>query len=147
MGHRPAADLNTVDYLRGRWTLRRSIEDASSGQRGSFAGTAAFTPQADGLTWVESGMLRWPTYRGPAGRTLRVAPGAGSTAAILFSDGHFFHELDLGVARSHVFHDCPPDRYAGIVDVIGADAWRIEWFCEGPEKNLVIRSSYLRLRA
>jgi hypothetical protein len=29
--------------------------------------------------------------------------------------------------------------------VIDADAWRIVWFCDGPAKKLVIRTSYKRL--
>jgi hypothetical protein len=96
------------------------------------------------VSWVEEGKLRWPTYYGPAGRTLELRPGAESMA-VHFSDGRFFHDLDLGVPRSHLTHDCAPDRYAGIVDVTGADSWRIVWFCDGPSKKLVIRTSYRRL--
>jgi hypothetical protein len=147
MGHRPAADLNAVDFLRGRWTVRRSIEDALSGQRGTFAGTATFTDADSGLAWVEAGKLRWPQYYGSAGRTLRVELGEGSRAAIFFSDGRFFHDLDLGERRSHVAHDCPPDRYAGIIDVMDDDNWRTEWLCDGPTKKLIIRTSYKRLTA
>ncbi len=145
MGHRSAVDLSTVDFLRGRWTARRSIDDALNGQRGTFSGTATFSDTEGGLAWVEAGTLRWPQYYGPAGRTLRVEPQPGSLAGIFFSDGRFFHDLDLAQRRSQVAHDCPPDRYAGIVDVIDADNWRIEWFCDGPAKKLVIRTSYKRL--
>jgi hypothetical protein len=146
MGHRSAADLNPIEFLRGRWTVRRSIEDVVTGQRGTFAGTAVFSDtEGAALSWVEAGKLRWPQYYGEAGRTLRIVPGEGSTASVLFSDGRFFHDLDLSGPRSHVGHDCPPDKYAGIVDVIDDDSWRIEWFCDGPEKKLVIRTSYKRL--
>jgi Family of unknown function (DUF6314) len=145
MGHRSAADLNAVDFLRGRWTVRRSIEDALSGERGTFAGTATFTDEETGLAWVETGTLRWPQYYGAAGRTLRVEPADGSRVGIFFSDGRFFHDLDLGDRRSHVVHDCPPDKYAGIFDRIDADSWRTEWVCDGPDKKLVIRTSYKRL--
>jgi hypothetical protein len=146
VGHRSAADLNAVDFLSGRWNVRRTIEDALSGARGSFSGTATFTTDGEGLAWVEAGTLRWPQYYGAAGRTLRVVPqDPASAVGVFFSDGRFFHDLDLGVPRSHVAHDCPPDRYAGIVDVIDDGSWRIEWFCDGPAKKLVIRTSYKRL--
>lgn len=125
--------------------MHRSIEDALSGQRGTFTGTATFADAAGGLAWVETGKLRWPQYYGTAGRTLRVEPRDASPAAVFFSDGRFFHDLDLGERRSHIAHDCPPDRYAGIVDVLDSDSWRIAWFCDGPEKKLVIRTTYKRL--
>jgi hypothetical protein len=72
-------------------------------------------------------------------------PAVGTAVTVLFSDGRHFHHLDLGTARSHVTHDCAPDRYAGIVDVTGDDSWRIEWYCDGPHKKLVIRTTYRRL--
>jgi hypothetical protein len=135
----------TNQFLLGRWSIRRSIEDAVSGARGSFAGTAVFTPDDGGLAWVEEGILRWPKYYGAAGRTLRVVPTSGSAAAVYFSDGRFFHDLDLSIARSNVSHDCAPDRYAGIVDVTSPDSWRLLWYCDGPQKKLAIRTSYRRL--
>jgi Family of unknown function (DUF6314) len=132
-----SANLRVViDFLVGRWTVRRRLTDLESGVEGGFVGSAEFA--ADG-TWTETGRLRLGAYDGEARRVLRIVDGA-----VEFEDGRPFHRLDLSGGACAVEHLCGDDRYAGEYAVLGPDELRVVWFVTGPRKRQQIETGYRR---
>jgi hypothetical protein len=130
-------------FLPGRWRVERALEDAALGT-GRFRGSATFTPDGDGLEWVETGRLTLGRYDGPARRTLRLVPD-GDGWEVRFADGRAFHRLDLRAGELCAFtHPCGADRYAGEFAVRGPDAFEIGWSVTGPAKAQRLTGRYIR---
>ena len=131
-------------YLAGRWTVRRSIADRARGTSGSFDGDATFEPDGDDLRYRETGRLLLEAYEGEAFRAYRYVFPAPTRAIVCFEDGSAFHELDLSQGHWEATHACEPDRYEGRFTVTNADAWQAVWRVQGPRKDLVLETRYLR---
>ncbi|MFE0043005.1 DUF6314 family protein [Streptomyces albireticuli] len=132
-------------YLTGEWAVERVLSDLAADRRGSFRGTAVFREADDGrLTHTEDGELRWEGATSTAGRTLVLLPAADGTCEVLFSDGRFFHDLDLRTGHWTVSHPCAADSYEGTFDVVSHDEWRVRWRTTGPAKDHSQRSVYRR---
>jgi hypothetical protein len=130
-------------FLPGRWRVERALEDAAIGS-GRFRGSATFTPDGDGLEWVETGRMTLGRYDGPAQRTLRIVRD-GDGWAVRFADGRPFHRLDLRAGDRCAFeHPCGADRYAGELTVSGPDAFEIAWTVTGPAKAQRLTGRYVR---
>lgn len=139
--------LDPITYLAGAWRLRRDIVDERTGERGRFDGVAMFSAEAHGaLCYREEGDLAWPTYRGPAGRSLRYVGDGPGRARVAFADGRPFHVLELRPAGFDAVHTCGEDRYVGRFTLLSGDQWSATWRVAGPAKSLVLASSYERLR-
>ena len=131
-------------FLHSGWRLDRRVDDRRAGQRGSLSGEAVFTPEEDGLVYREEGRLSIGDHEGPALQSYRYAFPEAARAAVHFSDGRFFHDLDLTSGAWACTHLCAPDRYEGAFTVLDADTWRVVWRGTGPRKDLVLDSSYRR---
>ncbi|MEU1042095.1 DUF6314 family protein [Streptomyces sp. NPDC005551] len=144
---RPVAD--TLAYLAGSWRVERRVADLAAGAEGRFTGTTVFSPPedgSDGLLHHESGTFLWQGTPRPAERTLWFRPGdRAGTAAVRFSDGRFFHDLDLSTGRHVAVHPCAADLYRGEFTVHDTDHWRTVWRVGGPAKDLVLTTDYVRL--
>ncbi|MET8290545.1 MULTISPECIES: DUF6314 family protein [Streptomyces] len=144
----PVADV--LAYLTGNWRVERSVRDRASGAEGRFTGTTAFSPLddgGDGLLHHESGLFTWQGTSRPAERTLWFLPGQrAGTAAVRFSDGRPFHDLDLTTGRHVADHPCAADLYRGEFTVSDADRWRTQWRVGGPAKDLLLTTAYTRTR-
>ncbi|MFJ5270114.1 DUF6314 family protein [Streptomyces sp. NPDC088358] len=142
----PVADV--LAYLTGNWRVERSVRDRASGAEGRFTGTTAFSPLddgGDGLLHHESGVFTWQGTSRPAERTLWFLPGQrAGTAAVRFSDGRPFHDLDLTNGRHVADHPCAADLYRGEFTVFEADRWRTVWRVGGPAKDLILTTEYTR---
>jgi hypothetical protein len=136
------ASGDLAGWLRGRWTVRREINQG----QGRFDGTAEFTAGEDATQiWHETGRLRLGGHDGPAYRTLHLAPGpAGGAWQVRFDDGRPFHDLDLRSRRWTAEHLCGDDVYRGEFIVEGPDRLRVTWRVTGPRKDDVIQSVYER---
>jgi hypothetical protein len=137
------------EFLRGIWNLERRVLDRRAGQAGSLSGAAAFEPEGEGLLYREEGHLSIGGYDGPALQSYRYAfPAAAkgnlARAAVHFSDGRFFHDLDLSAGAWRCMHLCDPDRYEGAFTALGPDEWRVVWTVAGPRKDLTLDSRYRR---
>ncbi|WP_344680364.1 DUF6314 family protein [Saccharopolyspora taberi] len=121
-------------FLAGRWRLEREIVDAAGAPVGSFSGVGVFSPCEGGLEYREDGVLELGSHRGPAFRCLRYLV-SGACAQVWFSDGSWFHDLDLRSGRWRVVHPCRADEYRGEFVVLDADRWRQEWRVSGPVKD------------
>ncbi|QFZ77382.1 hypothetical protein GFH48_32520 [Streptomyces fagopyri] len=154
----PVADA--LAYLTGSWRVERSVRDRASGAEGRFTGTTVFSPSSsispasplddrgdrgDGLLHHESGVFTWQGTSRPAERTLWFLPGPrAGTAAVRFSDGRPFHDLDLATGRHVADHPCAADLYRGEFTVFAADRWRTVWRVGGPAKDLLLTTEYTR---
>ena len=135
-------------FLQGEWRLERSIADGRSGIPGSLTGLASFAPRADGLgyglDYREEGLLTLGDHCGAAHQAYRydfVSPGC---AAVNFTDGRYFHDLDLTAGIWRCRHLCGDDRYDGVFTALGAANWRVVWSVAGPRKDLRLDTTYRR---
>ncbi|HEY5457752.1 MAG TPA: DUF6314 family protein [Acidothermaceae bacterium] len=133
-------------FLSGTWVVDREIVDSLRGAAGTFHGTADFTAQGDGLSWVEAGELQWAADTHKAGRRLLVAvrPCLPCVVDAAFDDGRFFHRADLSSGGDTFVHGCAPDIYSGSWTVISRNRFQLTWDVEGPAKRMTIRSIYSR---
>ncbi|MFF1677869.1 DUF6314 family protein [Streptomyces sp. NPDC058256] len=143
----PVADV--LAYLAGSWRVERAVRDLASGAEGHFTGTTLFGPlenPADpGLLHHESGTFTWQGTPRPAERTLRFLPGdRAGTAAVRFSDGRPFHDLDLTSGYCLADHPCSADLYRGEFTVLDEHHWRSVWRVAGPAKDLALTTDYAR---
>ncbi|MFI6487284.1 DUF6314 family protein [Streptomyces sp. NPDC050564] len=143
----PVADV--LAYLTGNWRVERSVRDLASGAEGRFTGTTVFSPLedgGDGLLHRESGTFVWQGTSRPAERTLWFLPGERpGSAAVRFSDGRPFHDLDLTTGRHIADHPCAADLYRGEFTVRDENRWRTVWRVRGPAKDLVLTTDYARV--
>lgn len=138
----PVNDLSA--FLQGEWHLERRVYDRRAGQEGRLTGEAAFTPDGEGLLYREEGRLAIGDHEGPALQSYRYAFPDAARAEVSFSDGRFFHELDLRSGAWRCTHLCAPDRYDGDFNALDANSWRVVWTVAGPRKDLVLDSAYRR---
>jgi Family of unknown function (DUF6314) len=131
-------------FLEGTWSLERALDDRRAGQLGRLEGTAVFAPEGGDLLYREEGRLTIGDHDGPALQTYRYAFPRAGRAAVFFSDGRFFHELDLTAGVWACRHDCGEDRYDGKFTLLGAETWRVVWRVTGPRKDLILDSTYRR---
>ena len=141
--HLPLPDL--ASYFVGPWCIVRRIADQHSGATGRFKGSATFTPIPDGLRYDERGTLVHGSFRGEAKQTFWfVINHLSAVADVRFDDGRPFHTLDLSSGITNVEHDCGSDRYRGRYRLGGRSSWTLVWEVEGPRKQMLIATRYVR---
>ncbi|WP_413250040.1 DUF6314 family protein [Sinomonas flava] len=139
-------------FLRGTWSVERTMLDRATGSRGRFSGTVTFAPLStdadDGaLQQREEGTVRWGSHEGPATREYIWRPGAHPGAMeVFFPDGRPFHSVDLAGAASDSTHWCSPDDYRVRYEAAGPDELRWTWDVTGPAKDLLLESVLRRTR-
>jgi hypothetical protein len=128
--------------LIGTWDLRRRLVDRVAGIAGSVSGTLTLREVGDGLEWFERGLFRWDRHEVPVTRRYLLRDTADGWW-VQFDDGRPFHPWTPGVV---VEHPCRADVYRGVVDVQGADRWRVLWDVTGPRKEQRIISRLRRVQ-
>jgi hypothetical protein len=128
---------DTLGFLSGGWHLERTLHDHRSGIQGRFTGSAAVSPRPDGpgLSYTESGELRFGGHAGPACRRLILSPLAGGAAEVRFADGRFFYLLDLRPGWWEAEHGCGDDHYLLAHRVLSEDLLEERWQVRGPAKD------------
>ena len=140
---------NTADFLTGDWKVTRRIHDHSTGQVGSFQGSARFRQCAESdpkhtLAYVERGELRFAGHHGPAERSLMIQDAGDGTADVRFADGREFYRLDLRTGRCEASHPCRADIYQVTVTMLSADSYTETWRVTGPSKDYELQTTYTR---
>ena len=109
-----------------------------------MTGSAVFCLDGADLLYREQGRLTIGDHDGSALQAYRYRFPAPAQAAVHFSDGRFFHDLDLSQGRWSCTHLCDPDRYDGEITALGEDSLRVVWQVSGPRKDLTLDSTYRR---
>ena len=144
-GNRSRFQINALcAFLQGEWNLERRVQDHRVGHDGRLTGAAVFLPQEGGLLYREEGRFSIGEHEGPALQSYRYAFPSLARAEVSFSDGRFFHDLDLTAGTWRCTHLCGDDRYDGDFAALGADVWRVVWTVKGTRKDLVLDSTYRR---
>ncbi len=145
-GRGPASPAgSTLEFLIGDWDVDRQICDSRSGRRGSFLGTAMFSPAAGVVRYTERGELRFGDHRGPASRTLLYAAGPGGAADVRFADGRdFLSSSTSSSGRCQAELQCGADRYQVTVTMVSQHSFTETWQVAGPAKNYAMTTRYLR---
>jgi hypothetical protein len=161
----PVPDLRS--YLLGTWRVQRALLSRADGSRGTFTGTAAFTPLPDdaaSLRWRETGTVSWGTgpavlpgrssssprqgFTGPASREYLLVPGdADGPWEVRFADGRPFHPLLLAGGSWTADHWCSPDTYRVRFNVLSKDRLDYEWDVSGPAKDQLLTTELTRIAA
>lgn len=138
--------ISPLDYLPGTWDYDRQIRDSMNGKSGSATGKATFSKVPGGLTWKESGQLRFGSANTVATRELQVVRDEEAPAGwmVLFDDGRPFHPLILDRDECELEHPCLEDLYRGGFRILGDDEFRTSWQVEGPNKDQLIETVYRR---
>ncbi len=140
--------VTTLDFLVGTWSVERWIDDALSGEVGTFRGTATFVNAGDDdprVLFDEAGVVRFGQYSGRARRRLVYSPGRGSLIEVSFVDGHHFIELDLREGSSTDHHQCASDGYDVTTTVLDRDRIEEQWRVRGPAKDYVAVTQMTRV--
>ena len=83
-----------LDAFAGDWRVDRVIEDVRAGRAGRFEGRAWFTPDAEGLAYLEQGVLTMEGSGGfAASRRYHWRDGGAGTIEVRFADGRLFHRF------------------------------------------------------
>ncbi|MEM7506346.1 MAG: DUF6314 family protein [Pseudomonadota bacterium] len=132
----------TLSFFAGKWQMVRIIENVPEGVIGEFWGEAEFTPDGQGLTCAETGVLRFKghDYHAERGSLWRF-PAEGHVE-VQYEDGRPFH--DFIAEDPEAVHHCGDDLYRVSYD-FGANAWTSVWDVRGPDKDYVMTTRYLRI--
>lgn len=136
-------------YFIGDWLLSRRVVDRRAGLIGRLFGRATFRLDQDindgTLIYEESGVMSYGDHEGQASQSHRWRIVDRQRAEIYFSDGRFFHSLDLTTSKSPTRHSCAPDDYCGRFHLLNEKSWRSTWKVSGPRKDLIIASLFRRI--
>ncbi len=122
----------------GQWRLNRQIVHAN-GTIAEFSGSAVWSPDASGLVYEETGVLKIPGQPGmQATRKYLWRDGLD----VYFDDGRFFHNVPLDGTSAH--HNCPPDDYRVTYDFAAWPHFSSRWLVTGPRKHFEMTSRYSR---
>ena len=143
---------DTFGFLLGTWDVT-VLTDHRCRTRGSFGGTADVTEArtAHGAPrgrarYEEVGELRFGTYVGRAHRCLDVFVSHDATAALCFTDGRPYVDLDLRGGAWHTLHLCGDDRYE-ITTLAQSPHVLIEhWHVRGPRTDYDARTTFRRVQ-
>jgi hypothetical protein len=130
-----------VDFLPGRWRVRRRIVDHLRGVEGAFVGSAEF---ADDLSYREEGELQFGDHRGPSTRSLRYVERSAHVFDVQFADGRDFYRLDLSDGGWSAEHLCRADTYVVTGQITGPDRFTEHWHATGPAKDYELWTRYER---
>lgn len=136
-------DLRT--FLEGTWKLERGLEDVRRDETGALIGEACFVAADGGLYYREEGMLSLGDHRGAAHQAYRYDFPTLSRASVSFTDGRFFHDLDLTAGIWTCRHRCSDDDYAGEFRALNADRLQVLWRVKGPRKDMLLDGLYHRV--
>jgi hypothetical protein len=81
-------------------------------------------------------------YRSAVSRAYRYEFPTGGAADVYFTDGRFFHPLDLALGSCSVEHRCGDDTYRGWFIARSERELHQRWSVTGPHKAYVSSTVY-----
>ena len=133
------------NWLKGAWSLEKSIYDALTPHRGTFTGVAFFKEiEPHKVKYTEEGILTYGTYEGTGLQEYLYEFSHPYEAKVYRPPHGFFHTLDLRLGFWKVEHVCGQDHYTGRFSVLSQEEWTVSWRVKGPRKNLEMTYRYTR---
>ena len=132
----PDGPARKLADFEGQYELVRQITHATAAPA-SFAGTAEWSRDGDGLQYVESGLL---TIEGHAPMASERRYFWAPDLRVYFDDGRFFHQVPA--TGGETTHWCDPDHYDATYDFGEWPRFRVVWRVKGPAKDYTMRSEY-----
>jgi hypothetical protein len=142
----PTAATTGTAHRAGLWNVQRDLLDRADGTRGTFFGVVHFVLANDGgLAFREEGIMRWPTFTGPATREYVLKSTARPDALdFFFPDGRPFHSMSFTPEANLDQHWCDPDTYRVAYNYGDANSFSYSWDVLGPRKDLLLTSRLVR---
>ncbi|MBT4879691.1 MAG: hypothetical protein HON43_01795 [Alphaproteobacteria bacterium] len=135
---------NLFSFLRGQWTLARSVTDFRDEKTFSLKGIASYEGDFPILIYNEEGKGIGPQFENDFFQSYTYKFNTISTADILFTDGRFFHELCLEKGPCLTEHKCNQDIYQGSFTCLSHTQLKMCWHVKGPRKDYEIISTYIK---
>lgn len=136
-------DAPLYDYLRGKWNVKRLIDDELTGAQSIFTGEAVFEGAGAELSYLETGTLEHGgTVMQATRRYLWRCEAARAT--VFFGSGERFHDLVLHDGQAEAVHLCGDDHYAGAYQFAASGQWSVIWRVTGPRKDYRSTTTFRR---
>ena len=137
------------DFI-GRWSIARRIHDDLNDSIISFFGEANIKEESLHFRYEEQGKLRLGDHATLyAKQSYFWRPVGNSVFNIFFSNGDYFHQLDLAIAVKAdsclAEHLCVYDLYKVKYSFAQFPDWRTIWCVTGPKKNYQIHNYFKRI--
>ena len=137
------------DFI-GRWSITRRIQDNLDGSVSSFFGEANIKKSGRHFRYEEKGKLSLgDQVTLNAKQSYFWRPVGYSVFNIFFSNGDFFHKLDLGMAAKSAGylaeHLCIADLYKVQYSFVQFPDWQTVWRVTGPKKKYHIHNYFKRI--
>ena len=123
----------------GAWQIMRDIRPETGGPA-RFEGQGVWTPDPDGLAYVERGTL---TMAGAAPMHAERRYRWDADLSVYFDDGRFFHRVPATGGETE--HWCDPDRYRVTYDFSEWPKFNVIWQVKGPRKAYTMLSRFTPL--
>jgi len=133
-----------ADFLIGRWSVDRRVEDRLLNVKHHFSGVAEISYERDDIWYRETGVFRVQGAELVSAQARRYVPQSSAVVDVYFADGRFFHNLDLRDGTWCCVHLCGSDRYEGETSAHDVDHWTTLWRVTGLQKNLTLITHYRR---
>ena len=142
---------NLIGFLEGTWQFERKVHDMQLDSEVDAIGVAWFKAGEphngqDTLDYIEEGGTDLGETELELDREFRYNFTNSALAEVRFTDGRFFHVLDMSKGIVRVDHNCGEDTYSGVFRALNADGWLSVWRIEGPGKSQVVTTRYIRVR-
>ncbi|MCA8869940.1 MAG: trigger factor [Rhodobacteraceae bacterium] len=128
----------------GRWRLTRDITDHRNQQRGQFTGEAVFSPEINGLSYMETGFLTMAGQVPLKATRQYLWQEINGRINVRFADDRPFYDFLPGQGEVAAQHFCQPDNYRVAHDFRNWPEWHSRWQVEGPKKRYEMHSIYRR---
>lgn len=136
-------ELRLADFA-GKWRLLRDIMDYYGQQQGQFSGDAVFSPETNGLRYLETGFLTMKQQVPLKASRQYLWHEVEGRIEVRFADGRPFYQFSPGQGRVAAEHFCAPDNYRVTHDFGNWPEWHSHWRVEGPKKRYEMHSIYHR---
>ena len=135
-------EMNHSDII-GEWIIRRNIEDKLNKRNFILSGKAIFTTEDNIFYYKETGVIKSDNFESKAHQdyTWIMRPNSWK---INFSDGSYFHDLELENTKQEVYYKCGNDIYKGRFKLNIPKEYEVIWNVSGPHKNYISHTCYNR---
>lgn len=131
--------LRVLSDFEGKWQITRDIRP-ETGPSARFEGQGVWTPVADGLAYVERGVLKMDAVAPmQAERRYHWRPDL----CVFFDNGRFFHQVPAVGGKTE--HWCDPDTYKVTYDFSAWPCFDVTWDVQGPRKSYAMVSRFTPL--